>query len=118
MDAIGYIDTGFYPAYYSDNDYARRGVNAGLKTCALSNSVYFHFWSRTLHQGTSVSNDKYFNNNRKYYIMKWGGDFGKEKWLVPFNGENPIIDGIQYEGNLNINTRDREMEIINHWKNR
>jgi len=118
MDTIGYIDTAFFPAYYSDNDYARRGVNANLKTCALGNSVYFHFWSRTLHQGSSVSNDKYFNNNRKYYIMKWGGDFSKERWILPFNGTDQIIDGVHYRGSLNIESRDNEMEIINYWRAR
>lgn len=118
MDKIGYIDVGFYPAYYSDNDYARRGVNAGLKTCALGNSVYFHFWSRTLHQGSSASNDKYFNNNRKYYIMKWGNDFGKEKWTIPFDGIDQVIDGIHYPGSLNIDTRRYELEVINYWRNR
>lgn len=116
MDTIGYIDVAFYPAYYSDNDYARRGVNAGLKTCALGNSVYFHFWSRTIHQGSGGSTDKYFNNNRKYYKMKWHGDFAQEAWTVPFNGEDKVIEGIKYKGSLKIGDRESEYDIINHWR--
>jgi GT2 family glycosyltransferase len=93
MDSIGYIDVGFYPAYYSDNDYARRGVNAELKTCALNNSVYFHFWSRTIHQGNGGSTGRFFDNNRRFYKMKWGGDFASEAWRVPFNGKNYFKSG-------------------------
>lgn len=117
MEAIGYIDVNFYPAYYSDNDYARRGVNAGLKTCALGNSQYFHFWSRTIHQGSGGSTGRYFDNNRRFYISKWGGDFAKEKWLVPFNGGTyPLTKNVTLEGSLKIDRRDQEEAITRFWR--
>jgi GT2 family glycosyltransferase len=117
MDKIGYVDVNFYPAYYSDNDYARRGVNAKLKTCALANSQYFHFWSRTIHQGTGGSTGRYFDNNRRFYISKWGGDFAKEAWTIPFNGGTyPLTKNIQLVGSLKIDDRSQEEAIARFWR--
>ena len=108
FEKIGYTDVNFYPAYYIDNDYARRGVNAKLNACTLINSKYFHFWSRTIKQGSGGSTNRAFEANRDFYIQKWGGDFGKEAWLVPFNGT----------GSLKIDSRENELNIIEHWKRR
>ena len=117
MDKIGYVDVNFYPAYYSDNDYARRGVNANLKTCALANSQYFHFWSRTIHQGSGGSTARYFENNRKYYIMKWLGDFSRERWTIPFNGKpHHLNKNIILPADLKISSRENERGIIKFWR--
>lgn len=117
MEKIGYIDVNFYPAYYSDNDYARRGVNAGLKTCALGNSQYFHFWSRTIHQGSGGSTGRYFDNNRRFYISKWGGDFAKESWTVPFNGQPyTLTKNVTLEASLKITERENEEQITRFWR--
>lgn len=118
FDKIGYIDVNFYPAYYSDNDYARRGVNAGLKTCALGNSIYFHFWSRTIKQESGGSTHQYFENNKTYYIIKWQGDFGSEKWSIPFNGKFSVLypAGIPLEASLKISSREHELALIRHWR--
>lgn len=78
FEEIGYTDVNFYPAYFVDNDYARRIVLAKIRCCSLVNARFFHFWSRTIHQETGGSNHKFFENNRKYYIEKWGGPFGEE----------------------------------------
>jgi len=75
---IGYTDVNFFPAYFIDNDYARRLVKANIKVCSLVNARFFHFWSRTLKEETGASNTGYFRNNEKYYKSKWGGVFGKE----------------------------------------
>lgn len=123
FEAIGYVDPNFYPAYYEDNDYARRGVNAKLKTCNLTNSVYFHFWSRTIKQFPTnapmekTSNHQYFNNNRKFYMIKWGGDFGQETYDVPFNGQPYLLGGkIPLEPSIKISRRDNEREIVDYWR--
>ena len=117
MEKIGYIDVNFYPAYYSDNDYARRGVNAGLKTCALSNSQYFHFWSRTIHQGSGGSTAKFFEQNRRYYKIKWGDDFAREKWLVPFDSKPyHLTSDTVLPASLKIDDRSDESKIIKFWR--
>lgn len=100
FDKIGYTDVAFYPAYYVDNDYARRIVLAGIKCCSLANSRFFHFWSRTIKQGNGGSTDHYFENNRAYYISKWGGEFGQET-------KTP---------ELKIDMRINELAIIDQWR--
>lgn len=118
IEKIGYVDVNFYPAYYEDNDYARRAVNLGLKTCALTNSVYFHFWSRTIHQGSGGSTGRYFDQNRRFYITKWGGDFAQERWKIPFNGMDfPLTDKIILPATLGIFERKDELEIARYWRN-
>jgi GT2 family glycosyltransferase len=117
-DTIGYVDVNFYPAYYSDNDYARRGVNAGLApvACTLVNAYYFHFWSRTIHQGSGGSNSRFFNQNRQFYITKWGNDFGSEKFTIPFGGaEYRLTDNVILEPTINIRSRKDEKAIVNFW---
>lgn len=101
MDSIGYTDVNFYPAYYIDNDYARRIVNAGIRCCTVVTARFFHFWSRTIKQGSGGSTAHYFENNRQYYIDKWGDDFGRE------TKEAPIL----------IDSRDGEVDIIRKWRN-
>ena len=100
MSTIGYTDVNFYPAYYIDNDYARRIVNAGIPCCSVVNARFFHFWSRTIKQGTGGSTGTNFDNNRSYYMSKWGGDFGQERI------EAPIL----------IDSREGEEEIIEKWR--
>jgi GT2 family glycosyltransferase len=119
FDKIGYTDVNFFPAYFIDNDYARRIINSGIKCCALTNARFFHFWSRTIHQGTGGSTSQYFENNRKFYSLKWHGDFGKEKWKIPFNGEAylfPTLDNVILPGSLKISDRNDEEKIVDFWK--
>lgn len=101
FEKVGYTDVNFYPAYFIDNDYARRIILSGIKCCTVLSARFFHFWSRTVHQGSGGSTNFYFESNKKYYRRKWGGDFGREK-------KHPDIL---------INSRDLEQQIIKHWRN-
>ncbi len=116
FEKIGYIDVNFYPAYYEDNDYVRRAVNAGVtNSCRVLNSIYFHFWSRTLHQGTGGSNPSYFHENRTFYMRKWGGDFGYELFDEPFNGEPYYLGDSILLPEFGIHSREDEYDIIDFW---
>lgn len=117
FDKIGYIDVNFFPAYFSDNDYAVRAVLAGVKACGLPHSAYFHFWSRTIHQGSGGSTDKHFSENQNYYVEKWGGLINKEKFKVPFNGQSPdSFLPIVLPASLNIQSRTDEGALLNKWR--
>lgn len=119
FEILGYTDVNFYPAYYVDNDYARRGVNLNIKACTAFNSVYFHFWSRTIHQGQGGSTNTFFERNREFYKQKWGGDFGKERWKIPFNGvPNTLTPSITLKPFLKIPDRALEKDIITYWMNK
>jgi len=118
FDRIGYIDVNFYPAYYEDNDYVRRAINAETPSCTVNNAVYFHFWSRTIHQETGGSTHRYFQMNRNFYILKWGGDFGKERFTLPFDGNPYNFGGIELPPALKLDSRDDELAIIKQWRSK
>jgi GT2 family glycosyltransferase len=99
---VGYTDVNFYPAYFIDNDYARRIVLSNIKCCSLTNARFFHFWSRTIHEGSGGSTSKQFERNKDYYKMKWGGEVGKES-ATP---------------NLSIFTRASEVETVRMWRSK
>jgi GT2 family glycosyltransferase len=99
---VGYTDVNFYPAYYVDIDYTIRIIKSGvLKYCMVRTAAFFHFWSRTLFQGSGGSNDKFFKRNQQYYIGKWGGDWNSETKIAP----------------ILINDRLLEDQMIERWRN-
>lgn len=100
FEVVGYTDVNFFPAYYIDNDVARRIVNSKLQCCSVPSARFGHWWSRTIKQGSGASDPIYFENNRKYYIQKWGGDFGQETLEAP----------------VGVFTREYEEDVINFWK--
>lgn len=117
FEKVGYTDANFYPAYYIDNDVARRCVNLNIKACTLMNSIYFHFWSRTIKQESGGSTHKFFEWNREFYRIKWGGDFTQEKWLTPFNSMDYALNGeIILKGSLKIDNRSNDQRIANYWR--
>ena len=89
FEAVGYVDTGFYPAYYEDLDYVRRGRLAGMEHYKLEGAYYLHDESATLRSQDEMKNktNRYFRLNAQYYGMKWGyPQHGQEKYDLPFAG--------------------------------
>jgi GT2 family glycosyltransferase len=79
LEKIGYFDVNFYPAYFEDNDYGLRCILGGVKFGIVNSARYYHFWSRSIHEGgVGELNSRYFGANRQYYTGKWGGSVGKE----------------------------------------
>lgn len=84
---IGAFDEKFYPAYFEDNDYHYRIRLAGTRGVKTSTALHYHYGSRTIKDNPdmeSVSNAMYLQN-QDYYVMKWGGKPGKEKYKTPYN---------------------------------
>lgn len=100
FEDVGYVDVNFYPAYFVDNDLARRIVNSGIRCCSLVSARFFHFWSRTIKEERGGSTGDYFRANQRYYRSKWGGNFGSERLNAP----------------VKIGTRDGEKEQIARWR--
>ena len=102
-----------------DNDLARRIVNSKIHCCTLTNARFFHFWSRTIHQGSGGSTGRAFENNRRYYKMKWNGDFGSERFKIPFNNYDfQLAPNIVLNGSLKIDNRENEEDIIKYWRSK
>jgi GT2 family glycosyltransferase len=89
VEAVGWVDEDFHPAYFEDNDLHRRVKLAGGDHAAIATtaSVFYHFGSRTQNESGDlpVVPGSMFDNNREYYINKWGGPTGGELWDHPFN---------------------------------
>jgi len=89
VEKVGFFDEGFFPAYFEDNDYHYRLKLAGGVNCAIANTlaVFIHYGSRTQNQsiGSPIVPGPSFEANRNYFISKWGGAPGSEKYTIPFN---------------------------------
>jgi GT2 family glycosyltransferase len=83
---VGGFDEHFFPAYFEDNDFYRRiqlldpskyqGNVAEFEPGVKRNSETIRRMPELNHR---------FEENRKYYIQKWGGPPEAEKFLLPFN---------------------------------
>jgi GT2 family glycosyltransferase len=116
FEVLGYADVNFWPGgYFEDNDYGRRGDLADVKACGLAHACYFHFWSRTIHQGAGTASAQ-FGRNSHFYQTKWGGPVGGEKFSLPFAG-NPHYapPGMPLSLGLKICDRGAELELVRHW---
>ena len=102
LEAMGYLDENFYPAYVEDVDYDYRHFLA-RKLGRLSYPDEGHCQIFAHHNGSATSRflqekypEKYqrlskaFQRNVEYGIRKWGGAQGHELYTHPFN--NPTLD--------------------------
>lgn len=85
VERFGWFDENFSPAYFEDNDMARRMIiSGGVYTRDLSAGM-MHKGSVTQNMDGPVVTSQMFERNREYYIRKWGGQPGKERFTSPFN---------------------------------
>ena len=54
--------------------------------------------------------------NRNFYITKWGDDFGKETFDVPFDGKSFRLSEAILQPDIKIDSREQELKIIEHWR--
>lgn len=88
IDKFGYFDEHFSPAYFEDCDMHYRIKVAGGQAFRRLDAGMFHKGSVTQNWGgQKVVDDRMFLKNRAYYIKKWGGMPGSEKYLERFNGD-------------------------------
>ena len=121
FEKVGYIDSAFYPAYFEDNDYARRCQLLNIPMLRISNAYYFHFWSRTVHEvAEKKKHDKFFRANKEYYINKWGGEPGSEKYTIPFNSQDFTFGSTIIPKTLKISERNPKIveEFIDYVESR
>lgn len=116
IEVLGYVDVNFFGnGYYCDNDYVKRAIELKIPSCTVTNAFYFHFWSRTIKE--ELHSNNYFAGNKQYYILKWGGEPGQEKFTIPFNGTphklKPLLD---IPCDIDIKRRDLEHYFIEHWR--
>lgn len=89
---FGWFDQNFSPAYFEDNDMHYRILLAGGKTAMRFDAQMKHKGSVTQNSKKGgVVSSKMFEDNRAYYIRKWGAIPGDEEFKHPFNDVNMSI---------------------------
>ena len=89
-EMVGEFDELYAPAYYEDNDYHYRMKLSGIKAVLYPPAMFFHFGSRT--QNEAIGRPFTFSHNQHmFYIAKWGGSPGQEKFKAPYNDTSKII---------------------------
>jgi GT2 family glycosyltransferase len=81
---VGGFDEAFFPAYFEDNDYCYRCRLFGIQRVTdsfFSPEIYRN--SMTIEKDGNLN--KNFDINKQKFILKWGGEPGKEKFKTPFN---------------------------------
>lgn len=88
---VGYLDENFFPAYYEDNDHRYRMKIAGIEWEYLPLD-YQHAVSATIKRDPAIyaKNQMTFKENGRYYVEKWGGLPGQEKYITPFDMDLPL----------------------------
>lgn len=89
VEKFGLFDETFTPAYFEDNDMHYRIKVAGGKSALRLDARIYHKGSVTqfsMHGGVVTS--PMFEENRAYYISKWGGQPREERFTTPFNDPN------------------------------
>ena len=87
---IGEFDETFWPAYFEDNDYAYRMDLLNNPFKEVTGATFQHVGSATINSYDEAGKRRaaaQFENNRAYYLQKWGGMPGQEQFTVPFNTE-------------------------------
>lgn len=91
LNKVGLMDENFYPGYFEDNDYRYRQKlsNTHMFSFPLNN---YHLTSSTLNSTPEFQqkNQFTFAKNLQYYMDKWGGFPGEERYERPFNEDVPI----------------------------
>lgn len=93
VEKAGWFDENIFPAYFEDNDMHRRMLLSGTKSYVLPNVQVNHVGSATqnFEPGNPACPPHMFEQNRAYFINKWGGQPGNEQFLHPFNNPNNDI---------------------------
>ena len=99
VPTVGLVDENFMPAYFEDNDFARRIALAGLGIVHMQAEAFelngrvvpgvtsLHLGSQTVASDPeyAVHNSNTFNNwNAAHYTLKWGGGVGGESFVTPY----------------------------------
>lgn len=91
---VGYFDINYVPAYWEDIDMNYR-LSCTKKYFGMTTftAPFWHKGSRAVNNDNHLRNmmPLYFEQNKSYYIKKWGGDLGKEKFTTPFNQKNIVL---------------------------
>jgi GT2 family glycosyltransferase len=93
LDSCGTFDENFQPAYFEDNDMHYRIRLSGARSYIHTEAIAHHYGSQTQYadRNNPVCPPHQFENNRRYYTEKWGGQPGQEVCMTPYGSPNHTI---------------------------
>ena len=93
LEKCGTFDENFSPAYFEDNDMHRRIILSGAESYIHTEAVAHHHGSQTQYADSNnpVVPPHQFENNRRYFVEKWGGLPGQEVCTTPYGSPNHTI---------------------------
>lgn len=83
-ELVGGFDEKFFPAYFEDNDFHYRMKLLDM-TYYVSDIITPIVFRNSMTIDKDPSLNKTFDQNKEYYIQKWGGEPGEEKWNHPYD---------------------------------
>lgn len=92
-EEVGEFDNGFFPAYFEDNSYHYRMRLLGFRAIVYPPALFYHYGSRTQNESLEkpIVPGNFFEKNRAYFVEKWGGPPGDEKYDHPFNDKKKSL---------------------------
>ena len=93
LDAVGYFDEAFVPAYCEDCDYEYRCRRAGISILALDVGLQHERSSTIADPHYREQNARTYPRNLDYFRAKWGGGpRGNESYATPFDRGGSLAD--------------------------
>ena len=102
-EKIGQFDENFSPAYHEDNDLHYRICQIGMKALCIPPAMFYHYGSRTWNNAileSATVKQQMFLATRAYYVTKWGGLPGEEKFTHPYNDKNLSVKDWLHNDNI------------------
>lgn len=93
IDAVGWFDEGYHPAYCEDTDYLWRSTRKGVQVIDVPGATR-HLGSQTIGRDLNrrQQNNLTYPLNVQYHRDKWGGAPREEVYTTPFNqGGDPSV---------------------------
>ena len=95
MQTVGFFDENFYPAYMEDTDMLYRMGLLGIPSPRENGRTRPYFTIDAELAGTALvlkGGEAHvdFDGLRQYYIRKWGGDQGHERYVSPFDSDHDV----------------------------
>lgn len=90
IEAVGWFDESYHPAYCEDCDWGVRASRLGIQIHEIPGHS-IHIGSQTI-RGEGTNNDRTYQRNVAYHRAKWGGGPREEVFATPFDkGGDPSI---------------------------
>lgn len=85
IDIVGYFDENLDTAYFEDNDYHIRILQAGFQAAATTTARFYHYGSRTaaVDEDLRLKLKPFYQKNRQYMKKKWGIDLHGKGFSPP-----------------------------------